>query len=108
MFELAFFVAVWTWSFSVFSELLRQNLAAETFFNTFRISPGPLGLQVFLKDDLGGPGVEEKKQRPRAGEMKWQTKFEEFSKKLGRDIQLRNNFATFTFFFSTTNSLTVK
>ena len=71
----------------LFRTALRQNLAAETLFNTFRISPGPLGLQAFLKDDQGTPGVEEKKQRPRAGE-KWQIKFEEFSKRLGPDIQL--------------------
>ena len=81
---------MWTLlAFSVLSNSVRQSLAAEALLDTFRISPGPLGLEAFLKDEQGQSCLHENK-RPRAGE-KWQLKFDQYCSELGPDILMKND-----------------
>lgn len=61
-------------------------MAAEELMNTLRITPAPLGLDHFLKDEEGKLKTTSQ-ENGRVGE-KWQSAFEEQCNALGQDTLL--------------------
>lgn len=64
-------------------ENLRQGHCGEEFMNTFRISPKPLDLSLFLRTDK--ESVESNADRKAPAGRKWRSKFQEFCRRLGAE-----------------------
>ena len=77
---------LFSWN-AVVSKLLFENLkqshCGEEFMNTFRISPKPLDLSLFLRTDK--ESVESNADRKAPAGRKWRSKFQEFSRRLGSE-----------------------